>query len=468
MSDLIEIEIVDAVACRIETRHAKKIEPPISFVRTYWTQTPQGKRQKVYSFAFWLKKGKRYHYFLTGYLPSIMAFCRENNLRIKITGNRPGPSVPVSATPKLSGITFRPDQWDAIKTAVTRKRGIIKAPTRTGKTVIQFGICSCFPMNVLFLADKVDLVQQLAEEGRRFGFNVHEIHGQCRDLAWDKNGPNVVCMTRKTAKLFFTKKENKWACDFFDALIVDECHHVTTAEGEYSDVLTAVCAPLRFGFTATLPESSEEAMSCLTGFLGPLIYDLTINEAIKNDLLVKPKIILIKPPLKKIAVNTKYDEVYQQGIVDHMSRHDLVAKKAIEYISAGKSVLILVNRLDHGIYQQYAFEKLMPNVEVPFLHGESESWEREKAKEGLKTKKVLCVIVSTIWKEGINIPSLDVCINAAGGVSEIATLQGVGRSLTKSEGKDCAIIVDVFDQAHHYLIRHFGERSCLYMDNGWL
>lgn len=461
---MIQITVLSPVSCQIERQYAKVIGPAISFQKSYWLDTPRGKREKFYDFVPWLFKGKMFYHFPTGYLPKVLAHCRENNIQAKVAGVTK--STPVFSSPKLPGIDFFPNQMDAIEIAITRKRGVIKSPTRTGKTIIAFGIYSSAPSNALFLGDKLDIVQQLADEGREFGFNVHEVHGQRKDLSWDKHRPNVVCMTRRTANNFL--KKNEWARNFFDMVVVDEVHHVSTFEGEYSKILEMVEAPLRFGFTATLPTANAEAMAAITGFIGPLIYDLDINTAVEKGLLIKPTIKLLKAPKVKIAVSTKYDDVYQLGIIDNTGRHDLIAKTAVEFIEQGKSVLILVNRMDHGVYQQYAFEKILGKDSVPFLHGQSSASERENFKRDLINKKRLCGIVSVIWKEGINIPTLDVCINAAGGVSELATLQGVGRSLTKVEGKESAIIVDVFDQSHHYLIRHFGERICLYMDSDWL
>lgn len=465
----IEIEILNAVECRIERQHAKYIVPAISFQRSYWQQTPRGKRQKFYDYVFWTKKGQKHFHFLTGHLSKVLSYCQKHNIEIKITGNKPSdsvPNLPIISSAHLDGITFRPNQLDAIKTAISKKRGVIKKPTRTGKTIIQYGICSGARMNVLFLAHTLDLVKQLADVGRRFNFNVHEVHGQRRDLYWKHSNSNIVCMTRTSANNLFKKEENKWMSTFFDAVIVDEVHHITKADGQYANILKFIQAPLRFGFTATMPENNVEAMFCIHGFIGPIIYDLSINEAVEKNLLIKPVVKLIKAPVKKIPIATKYQEVYDRAIVDNHERHDLIAEKAREFSSQGLSVLILVNRLDHGAYQQYAFEKISMNV--PFLHGETNTEEREKIKQGLIDKKILCCIVSTIWKEGVNIPTLDVCINAAGGVSEIATLQGVGRSLTKVEGKTQAVIMDVFDQSHHHLIRHFGERISLYMKNSWL
>jgi superfamily II DNA or RNA helicase len=78
------------------------------------------------------------------------------------------------------------------------------------------------------------------------------------------------------------------------------------------------------------------------------------------------------------------------------------------------------------------------------------------------------VIATAVWKEGINIPSLDVVINAAGGKSEIQTLQSIGRGLRRTEEKLQVIVVDFFDATHKMLIAHFGERVSLYFDLGWM
>ncbi|MBU0959833.1 MAG: hypothetical protein KKB31_07840 [Nanoarchaeota archaeon] len=103
-----------------------------------------------------------------------------------------------------------------------------------------------------------------------------------------------------------------------------------------------------------------------------------------------------------------------------------------------------------------------------FIQGKTTSDERNLVKEALKSKKTSCVIATTIWCEGIDIPSLDCVINAAGGKSEIRTLQVIGRGLRKTDTKDTVIIVDIFDPHSHHLIRHFGERLDLYFKNNWI
>lgn len=459
-----EIEVIDPVACRINRNESRYIVDAISYEKSYWEDTPQGKRQHFYNYSMWLKKTNTYFYFLTGHLKKVLKHCREKKVEVNIIRNSSEYKIEEVWDASLKGIEFFPNQIEAIDTAILNKRGVIKAPTRTGKTVIQYGIFDTFYVNTLIIAHNVDLVKQLAEEGRKFGFEVFEVHGKKKELYWEKE-VQVVVMTRSSAANMLKKKSNSWMKDFFKMVFIDETHHITTPEGQYAKILTAIKAPLRFGFTATLPDTMERKM-CLEGFIGPLIYDLSINEAVEKGLLVDPKIRLIKTDMHRLPTSMSYPDVYMAGIVENFERHDQIAEVSVEYIAEGKSVLILVNKIDHGLYQQYAFKKI--GIKVPFICGDTSTEERTKAKEDLISKKLMCVIVSTVWKEGINIPTLDVCINAAGGVSEISTLQGVGRSLTKAEGKKEAIIVDVFDKCHHYLIRHFGERISLYMEQGWL
>jgi superfamily II DNA or RNA helicase len=86
-------------------------------------------------------------------------------------------------------------------------------------------------------------------------------------------------------------------------------------------------------------------------------------------------------------------------------------------------------------------------------------------KEALQAKEIKCVIATTVWREGINIPSLGCIINACGGKSEIVTLQAIGRGLRTSEGKDRILVVDFLDP-YKYLAQHAIMRIQTYVETG--
>jgi superfamily II DNA or RNA helicase len=365
--------------------------------------------------------------------------------------------------PILPNITLRPDQVELVNEALRIKRGVVKAPTRTGKTIIQYAIVSAYTgANTLFLAHTKDLVNQLADEGERFGFNVARFVGDRKDFDWAEKD-QIVVMTRQSCANLIKRKHP--ISEYFNMIIIDEAHHVTSPDGQYAKILTHIKAPLRYGFTATMPDNAESSLS-LEGYVGPLVGELTIKEAIDKDILVKPKMLIKKAPHSRIPIQTKYSDVYDRGIVNNLNRNKMIAEVAKEYVDNGSSVLILVNKILHGSN----VEEQLREISVPayYVQGETETAVRDWVKRNLIAKRIMCVIATTVWKEGINIPSLNVCINAGGGKSEISTLQSVGRSLTKTEGKDHAVIVDLFDPSHHYLISHFGERVILYTDQGWM
>lgn len=459
----VDIVLTNAVVCSIRRDQARFIVPALQYERYYWRQGPKRKERVKYTDHFLISKGKSYFTFLTGHLRIVLEYCRENDIKINFVGDRPSSKLVDYQDPYLEGITLRKDQLRLINKAVLSRRGVIKAPTRWGKTAVQYGIISCCTgANALILAHTKDLVNQLAEDGINYGHNVAIVHGSKKEMNWARKG-QVVVMTRQTCANLIKKGELDK--DYFNIIIVDEAHHVSSQNGQYADILTYLEAPLRWGFTATLPDNIEAELS-LEGYIGPLVGEMTLKEAQELGIIVKPQIIIKKAPEVDIPKWSDYQTAYGAGIVYNEQRNLMVAQTAKEFNDQDMSVLILVNAVQHGYNLITAFREIF--VPAHFVHGDTPSETRDRIKHRLIKKELRNVITTVVWKEGINIPTLNVCINAAGGKSEITTLQSVGRSLTKAEGKDKAIIVDIYDPSHNYLIAHFGERISIYCDQGWL
>lgn len=464
---LIQINVVDAVYSTIPRDQARFIAPALSYTKTYWREGQRGKEEVEYTEVYFTRKGKENYWFLTGHLRRIVRWCKTHDIKISFTGSRPSTGIEThirEAPRELGDLTLREDQYEAVKKAITSRRGVIKAPTRTGKTIVQFALLKSFKkVNTLMLAHTKDLVNQIADEGKRFGFNVARCHGEVKDLEWS-DFDQVVVMTRQTCIKMLADKYI-FPSSYFDIIIVDEAHHVTTPTGQYAQILSQLNSPLRFGFTATWPDRVEAQLT-LEGYIGPLIGELTIDEAIDKEILVKPKLVFLKAPKLRINKGTNYDDVIKKGITENIERNRLIAHTAKEYIDHGHSVLILVNKIRHGENIRDALREI--SVRSLYVRGATDAQDRDKIKKALISKRIMCVIATTVWNEGINIPTLNVCINAAGGKSEITTLQSVGRALTKVAGKEHAVIVDIFDPSHYYLVNHFGERITIYCDQGWL
>ena len=126
--------------------------------------------------------------------------------------------------------------------------------------------------------------------------------------------------------------------------------------------------------------------------------------------------------------------------------------------------------LDHGIDSE----------DIEYIHGSTPQVKRKEVKEKFKNGELRIVIASSIWTEGIDIPTVDVLVRAnGGGGKEItdsrgirAVIQEVGRAIRKPirKGKtdvdqdieNIVRIYDFFDNTHKDLLRHSMNRYMTY------
>jgi superfamily II DNA or RNA helicase len=252
----------------------------------------------------------------------------------------------------------------------------------------------------------------------------------------------------------------------FDMVIVDEVHRFSKAKGQYFDVLSRMIAPYRYGLTATLNKNQEVAL-LTEGLIGPLIGEFTLKEGIEKGILAKPKLKFITIPLDyKVRNLRRYQEVYEMGVVLNRARNRMIIKTAKDLAKDGKTSLILISKIEHGNSLVEMSELI--GHQVVFIQGKDDSEIRENVRGALNRKEIKTVIATQIWKEGVDIKTLDAVINAAGGKSEIAVLQSLGRGLRTAEGKESILLVDILDLSHHYLTSHLAERLAIYSQEEWL
>lgn len=449
-NETIVIKVDNPIECSIPRPFAARISKLFEYDASAWREGQHRKVQMKYKKYAWSGRDKNRFHFYSGMLPIVTRFLSSKNFSYRVDSED---WTVVPKLPGLPGITFRSDQKFMINQAIDHQRGLILSPTGSGKTIIQMGIMSAFKKeNIIVLAHTREIVRQTYEEIRKFfpGVRTQMIDGE---TGKSLHGQFVVSTMQSFAKI-----PVKDRIDYFTVLIVDEAHHISTLNGTYAKILRTQLAPVRLGFTATRPVK-QEAILATTGFLGPVVGKLSIDAAAKLGIIAKPKIKIVKVKSDKVWGNFK--EVYTSGIVENRIRNLKIKEIAADYIEEGKTVLIMVTRIDHG-------ERLHKMTGLPFVEGQTASSDRKYIKDQLSEKQIPGAICTNVWAEGINIPSLDVVINACGGKSEIRTLQSIGRGLRKTDKKDQVTIVDFFDPISNYLVSHFGERISLYTENSWI
>lgn len=451
---IIHIEELDTVYSKImDMKLCPTIRSDFCYGVNSWSKGRHFTTKREWSLPLIDKQGV----FLSGFVPRVTKILGANH---KVIYKKLDFPIPDRINPYLPDIDFRDDQLRLINSALEKKRGVILAVTGSGKTIVMAGIISCFPeARILFLVRKIDLVDQTIKvfTDLKLG-TVSKFGGGFKDLS----GRIIVSTTQSFSLL----KPSDY-CDKFDMVFSDECHTASKFyKGQFYKIMSNLYAPMRFGFTATLP-TNEETKCVLEGLTGEVIDSLSHQEATDLEILAVPKVKLIKvDPFDSTNIR-RYQDIYDQGIVKNRLRNRQILKEIKKCNEAGLSTITFVQRIEH-------IERLLdlassPNLYVPLyaVMGIVKSDERLKIKKALQNKTIMNVVATVVWVEGLNIPSLDTIILAGGGKSEKDLIQSIGRGLRRTETKKEALIIDFVDEAK-YLSQHFCARLGVYVSKGWL
>lgn len=453
------IRILDPIHCEVQPALAAILKQELSFTAVFYKQGMFRKERVEYQKpVIWKVKNGNY-VFSTGLLPRVINYCKNKNVPLTFTGEEE--KLPVF-TVKMNHLTLREEQIRLVNSALKKQRGVLVAPTGVGKTALGIAVISAFLENkdfrALWLCHTKDLMYQSAGVCKEeLGITAGIVGDNSAD--WSKQ---VTMATRQS----FVKYVDEYG-HLYDLILVDEAHHISSYDGQYGSLLSKVLAPVRLGLTATMPTQNKEAMLAIEGLLGPVIDEVTMKEGQDRDRIADIKIRILQIPFSAdIKRLRKYSDVYEHGVAWRRDQHTIIVEKAKEHVAKGDSVLILVTQIAHGT--NIAQMCYLNDLDAEFIQGSDTAEDRERVKHALNSKELKCVIATTIWKEGINIPELNVIINAAGGKSEIATIQAIGRGLRRTSTKKEIIIYDCMDSSHKYLIEHYGHRMAIYTEMGWI
>ena len=446
---IMKIFYLDSIHSKIDSGYAR-IKKCLAYPGVYYIQREYNKERKDYEAYYIGRDGT----FYSGLIPRILEYAKKKQIKIEVDYKRRERIEP-SSEPNIN-LTLREVQSVLVRKAIDNQRGLIVSPTRTGKTVVMAGIISCFKdRKVLILSHTLDIVNQTYTKFKEYGLkNISIITGSKKNEFNDITIASIQTFAKFNPEIYST---------YFDMIFVDEVHHA--ASNQYAKVLSEILAPIRVGFTAT-PLTDKKKELIVEGYFGQIIGRVTIDEASEMGILAIPKIKLIPVPvISSIKDLRNYKDIYREAIINSNVRNLLIAEEVVEKAENKMTTLILVKEIEHGLNLQSLCEKL--NLKVKFVQGSTDSDQREKIKNALNDREYDCVIATVVWKEGVDIPSINCLINAIGGKSEIQTLQGVGRVLTITRDKKEAEIIDFLD-GYKYLAEHTIQRLSIYVNSGWL
>ena len=349
----------------------------------------------------------------------------------------------------IPSLSLRDYQREALeKIDFHNGRGVIKAPTGSGKTLILAEICNkyknCF--GLVFFTKK-QILYQTYEFLKKHGIDCGIVCGDSHEIK-----PITLCTIQSIDKIIDTH------LDTAKFIIFDEIHEFGKGKISISCLKSFPKAEVRLGFSATPPSENTHKYT-VQSFLGPIIYDITSKELIEQEFLAEPNIFILKasPPKKYLFDSkTNYQKTYQEYIIENPNRNKQI-EDIVKSINKGK-ILILTKNLQHAHILK---EKIKGSFQ---LEGKDPmSLRNSTIKKFLKQDKAI-LIGTVILQTGVDIPEITHFINARGMKSEIATIQAMGRALRMADNKTTALIYDFFDDTI-YLNKHSEERIRHYKKN---
>jgi len=381
---------------------------------------------------------------------------------------------PPLAEPELAGgtsdIVLRPYQADALRAAIKAKRGVLEAATGSGKTEVLGAWIQQTACRTLIIVSSRDLAHQTI---RRFRDSLSFPHADTETLygivgdGIDSPGLITAALYQTLARRLEEKPEEtrEWLASF-DALALDEAHHAPAKT--WWPVINACPAYWRMGLSATPFKSDPITELKLVGATGEVCFSFQAKEAIEEGWLTEPFVTIVKPNFPVVLdEEAQYITSYREDLVDHVKRNRLIAEIAQGTSERwGVPTLILVAWIEHGRNIKRALREI--GVRAEFISGHDSTENRLAVMDGLRDGRIGCVIATTIFDEGINVPEIGALILAGGGKARHKVLQRIGRGLRVVEGKDYLAVFDVWDDhSPRHLLGHSRQRLQAVKDAGF-
>ena len=260
-----------------------------------------------------------------------------------------------------------------------QNRVLLVMATGTGKTYTAFQIIwrlwkSKNKKRILFLADRNILVDQTKNNDfQPFGTAMTKVSGRTIDPAYEIHLALYQAITgpEEDQKAF-----KQVAPDFFDLIMIDECHRGSASEDSaWREILDYFSSATQIGLTAT-PKETHEVSS--TDYFGDPVYVYSLKEGIEDGFLAPYKVVRVdidvdlqgwRPTKGQTDLNGEVidDRIYNQKDFDRTmvidERTELVARTITDYLKRTNPMdktIVFCNDIDHAERMRRALVNLTP------------------------------------------------------------------------------------------------------------
>lgn len=315
-------------------------------------------------------------------------------------------------------------------------KALIIAATGSGKTYLSaFDVKRFKAKTILFLVHRENILikakqsfEEILPQINSFGLYTGNKKEQ------DKNYLFSTIQTMSSNFLEFSQ-------DFFDYIIIDEAHHVTSPS--YKKILDYFKPKFLLGLTAT--SNRMDGNSIYEVFDENIALDIRLNDALEHNLIVPFHYYGISDIQSIDYENvdlTKIDLLAKLLSVN--KRVDFIIDKMNFYSNSGnkRKVLGFCVSKEHCNFMSEEFNK--KGINSITLTSEDSISKREESIKKLENENDSLEVIFTvdIFNEGIDIPSINMVLFLRPTNSPIVFVQQLGRGLRKYKNKEFLTVLD--------------------------
>lgn len=328
-----------------------------------------------------------------------------------------------------------------------RNRNLVVAATGTGKTVISAFDYKNFRLNnksfkLLFLAHRKEiLIQSLAIyrgilRDNNFG-----------ELWVDGLEPTNYEYVFASVQTLNNRIESlKLSPEYFDYIVIDECHHLTA--NSYRSIINYFNPKILLGLTAT-PERMDGG-DIQEDFYNRIAAEIRLPEALNRKLLCPFQYFGITDSIDLSNVGWERGRYVANQLTNIYTGNDRRVSEiifALEKYTKDKTdvrALGFCVSIEHAKFMAEKF--VLAGFKADYLTS-TNNQNRDSIRSKLLIKEINYLFVVDIFNEGIDIPEIDTVLFLRPTESLTIFLQQLGRGLRLSENKECLTVLDFVGNA---------------------
>lgn len=345
---------------------------------------------------------------------------------------------------------LRGHQVPAVAAILDKKFGVIKAPPRSGKTVLSTAAICQIGAKTIILAAQREWLDGFYETFCGSKTQKAMTNAKKSQVGFAKTMADFkrldVCLV--TYQTFNTKKGKRLLTkirDMFTVCVIDEVH--MTAATNFAICISKLNVRYKIGLSGT-PSRKDKRYIIVRGLIGPVIYTAKVKQ-------LRPNVRLTKTAYSKVSKGRPQWATMVKHLETDPKRLKLIAQCALRDVKDGHMILIPLSQITPIKALVMAINRLAGKRVAHEFHGSVKKEKRKQLIEDARNYKVRILVGNAkLVSVGINIPRASCLYDAFMSSNLENAEQRTARILTVFDGKPPPLLRIFLDD---YNVR----RNCL-------